>query len=111
MTDQYKEAADAFYEVLSSLIKLKGYKDLHGKDPSYVILKPKAWGLAKKLVESYGRYHAQPVRKVSNPRAWATAKAVPRGGHNKNCAFRVTYGGVLCDCPVLIDHPEYTSDE
>lgn len=45
---------------------------------------------------------------VGYGRAWDIAGSVPLEGHDGYCAYRRTAGGLLCDCHVLIGHPEYT---
>lgn len=45
---------------------------------------------------------------VDFPRAWQIARAVPPAEHpHPKCSFRQTGGGLLCDCEVLTEHPEY----
>ena len=42
-------------------------------------------------------------------RAWEIAKATRVGDHHPGCAYERTIGVLLCDCPVLTSHPEYTA--
>lgn len=46
---------------------------------------------------------------VDYPRAWEIARAAPMGEHHPRCSYRQCDGGMLCDCPVLTSHPEYTA--
>jgi hypothetical protein len=41
------------------------------------------------------------------PRAWEIARLVPKKDHHPKCSFRVTDGGLLCDCEVITRHSEY----
>jgi len=47
---------------------------------------------------------------VDYPRAWEIARAAAMEKHHPLCSFRSTEGGVLCDCDVIYDHPEYKDD-
>lgn len=44
------------------------------------------------------------------PRAWKIAREVPPKKHNSKCSFAVSNGGILCDCEVITNHPEYIRD-
>ena len=44
------------------------------------------------------------------PRAWEIAKATAFDFHDTACSFKATKGGVLCDCHVINQHPEKTSE-
>lgn len=48
---------------------------------------------------------------VDFPRAWQIARATPIADHHFLCSYRVSQGGVLCDCDVLIKHHEYTDTD
>jgi len=39
--------------------------------------------------------------------AWEIARAVPIKDHDERCSYRVSNGGCLCDCYVLVWHEEY----
>lgn len=46
---------------------------------------------------------------VDFPRAWQIARSVPPSQHpHPKCSFRQTDGALLCDCSVLMKHPEVT---
>lgn len=46
---------------------------------------------------------------VDFPRAWEIARSVPPQEHpHPKCSFRQTGGALLCDCSVLMEHPEVT---
>jgi len=47
---------------------------------------------------------------VDFPRAWQIAREVPPDKHDPECSFAITDGAVLCDCHVLMEHPEVTDD-
>lgn len=47
---------------------------------------------------------------VDYPRAWEIARATAAEAHHPQCSFRVSKGGILCDCAVLIEHAEYKDD-
>ena len=42
------------------------------------------------------------------PRAWEIAKLTKVEGHDPKCSYAM--GGVLCDCHILTQHPEYIKD-
>ena len=42
------------------------------------------------------------------PRAWEIARATPVTDHHVDCSYY--QAGMLCDCKVLTDHPEYKKD-
>lgn len=44
------------------------------------------------------------------PTAWGIARATPPEYHHNACSFNVTDGGMLCDCDVLLKHPQYVAD-
>lgn len=54
------------------------------------------------------------------PRAWEIARKVPIARveptlateevHDPKCSYAIAKGGVLCDCHVLTQHPEYIRD-
>lgn len=44
---------------------------------------------------------------VDFPRAWQIAREISYLKHRPKCSYRVTRGGMLCDCPILTDHSEY----
>jgi hypothetical protein len=48
-------------------------------------------------------------RAIDFPRAWEIARAAPMAEHDPRCSFRQCDGAMLCDCPVLTAHPEYTT--
>lgn len=41
------------------------------------------------------------------PRAWQLARAVDFSDHHPACSFVKTRGGILCDCDVINQHPEF----
>lgn len=41
------------------------------------------------------------------PRAWEIARSVPIAEHSPACSYAQSSGGLLCDCAVLTEHPEY----
>lgn len=43
---------------------------------------------------------------VDYPRAWQIARTKPASKHHRKCSYRVTSGCVLCDCDVLMKHPD-----
>lgn len=45
------------------------------------------------------------------PRAWVIARRTPIYLHDKKCSYYQSRGGLLCDCPVITKHPEYTLKE
>lgn len=47
---------------------------------------------------------------VDYPRAWEIARASALEEHSPECSYRQTGGGILCDCRVLTEHPEYSDD-
>lgn len=47
---------------------------------------------------------------VDFPRAWQIAKSIPPSQHDPRCSFAQTDGAVLCDCDVLMKHPETLDD-
>lgn len=48
---------------------------------------------------------------VDFPRAWEIARATPMEQHDPKCSYRqLGGGGLLCDCAVLTQHPEYLDD-
>lgn len=48
---------------------------------------------------------------VDIPRAWEIARGVaPQRHPDPKCSFRQTAGALLCDCAVLMKHPEYLDD-
>ena len=47
---------------------------------------------------------------VDFPRAWEIARSVPWKRHNPKCSFHISKGGLLCDCHVLFNHPDYLDD-
>uniref|UniRef100_A0A6M3K8D4 Uncharacterized protein n=1 Tax=viral metagenome TaxID=1070528 RepID=A0A6M3K8D4_9ZZZZ len=44
---------------------------------------------------------------VDFPRAWQIAREAPFRFHNPECSYYIHGGGLLCDCYILTDHPEY----
>ena len=48
---------------------------------------------------------------VDFPRGWQIARSAPFGSHDPACSFVQAAGGMLCDCAVLLRHPEYLDDE
>lgn len=44
------------------------------------------------------------------PRAWAIARGTDFFRHDPKCSYAISKGGVLCDCHVLTQHPEYMED-
>lgn len=48
---------------------------------------------------------------VDFPRGWQIARSAPFDSHDPACSFARTAGGMLCDCAVLLSHPEYLDDE
>jgi D-arabinose 1-dehydrogenase-like Zn-dependent alcohol dehydrogenase len=46
---------------------------------------------------------------VDYPRAWELVLNTLPETHHPECSFRVT-GCILCDCDVLLKHPEYLDD-
>lgn len=47
---------------------------------------------------------------VDFPRAWQISKMVAVDEHDPLCSYRQTDGGLLCDCHVLMKHPEVLDD-
>jgi len=45
------------------------------------------------------------------PRSWQIAQTTPIEKHDPNCSYRITEGGLLCDCHVIYQHPEYKAKE
>lgn len=41
------------------------------------------------------------------PEAWRISNSVPVSDHHPKCSVR---WGLLCDCPVLTEHPRYIED-
>ena len=41
------------------------------------------------------------------PRAWEITRATPVADHHVDCSYQ---HGMLCDCQVLTNHPEYAKD-
>lgn len=48
---------------------------------------------------------------VDFPRGWQIVRSAPFGSHDPACSFVQAAGGMLCDCAVLLRHPEYLDDE
>ena len=44
---------------------------------------------------------------VDFTRAWQIARMSTIADHDEKCSYRQTNGGIICDCPVLTQHPEY----
>jgi len=44
---------------------------------------------------------------VDISRAWEISAKAPVEDHREDCSFRAYKGQLLCDCEVLLDHPEY----
>ena len=47
---------------------------------------------------------------VDFPRAWEITRATAPEYHDTNCSYRTNDGCFLCDCHVLMQHPEVTDD-
>jgi len=47
---------------------------------------------------------------IDYPRAFEIARAAPMEAHHKDCSYRICRGGLLCDCDVIYQHPEYLDD-
>jgi hypothetical protein len=48
---------------------------------------------------------------VDIPRAWEICRATPMEQHDPRCSYRqLGGGGLLCDCHVLTQHPEFLDD-
>jgi hypothetical protein len=47
---------------------------------------------------------------VDFPRAWQIARSVPWQEHDIDCSFFLTDAAILCDCPILTQHPDYIDD-
>lgn len=47
---------------------------------------------------------------VDFPRSWEIARETELEDHHEECSFRVTEGGILCDCDVLYKHPEVLAE-
>ena len=45
------------------------------------------------------------------PRAWAIVNATRIEDHDPRCSSAQTNRALLCDCHVLINHPEYAAAE
>ena len=41
------------------------------------------------------------------PTAWEICRSVPETKHHPDCSWR---SGLLCDCEVLVTHPQYIKD-
>ena len=44
------------------------------------------------------------------PRAWEISKSVAPDDHHPDCSTAQTEGAILCDCEVLITHPDHVKD-
>lgn len=45
------------------------------------------------------------------PRAWQIARSATWQEHNPKCSFHLSKGGCLCDCHILMKHPDFTDEE
>ena len=43
---------------------------------------------------------------VDYPRAWQIVMSTNPEDHHPECSFRITDGSILCDCDVLMKHPD-----
>ena len=46
---------------------------------------------------------------VDFPRGWEISRATPREYHHNRCSYNTH--GMLCDCDVVLKHPEYVDAE